>query len=151
MEKLLSLEEAAEILGVEYKTVYRLVRAGQIPAGRVGRVYRIKRSDLDFYFESTKPDGGRAVPAALRGLRCCVTGDRIVSDQGIGGFASDTGDPICEKAWRAGWRTSKPATTNGTDKHETDKPGTSPESASGRGAIAARGPRSAESNDERRT
>lgn len=109
MEKLLSISDAAEILGVEYKTVYRLVRTGEIPAGRVGRIYRIKREDLEAYFESTKSHAH--IPAALRDLRCCVTGKRIVSDLDIGGYASDTGEPISSAAWKAGCRISSDVLT----------------------------------------
>ena len=50
----LSIQEAAEHLGVEYKTVYRLVKQGEIPAGKIGRVFRIRREDLDAYFERQK-------------------------------------------------------------------------------------------------
>lgn len=54
MSKFLTLEEAAERLGVEYKTVDRFVRQGELPAGKVGRVYRIREEDLDGYFERQK-------------------------------------------------------------------------------------------------
>lgn len=109
MDKLLSLEQAAEILGVEYKTVYRLVRAGKLPAGRIGRVYRIKREDLDTYFEDSKrqlaAEANRDL-TPLENLRCCVTGKRIVSELDIGGYASDTGQPICRLAWEQGHRSA---------------------------------------------
>ena len=54
MKSYLSIQEAAENLGVEYKTVYRLVKQGEIPAGKIGRVFRIRREDLDAYFERQK-------------------------------------------------------------------------------------------------
>ncbi len=54
MNTLLSLDQVAEILGVEYKTVYKLVRKGKLPAGKVGRVYRVKSEDLNSFFESSK-------------------------------------------------------------------------------------------------
>lgn len=104
MDKLLTLEDAAEVLGVDYKTVYRLVRAGEIPAGRVGRVYRIAPNDLKAYFESTKPHS----PVALRDVRCCVTGKRIVSELDIGGYDAGAGAPICREAWDAGHRAGVP-------------------------------------------
>lgn len=112
MGELLSIEQAAEVLGVDYKTVYRLVRSGTLPSGRVGRVYRIQRADLDAYFEQSK----HAVAAEtereltpLAGRRCCITGKRIVSDLDIGGYASDTGEPICQAAWEDGHRTARGA------------------------------------------
>lgn len=112
MDQYLTIEEAAKILGVEYKTVYRLVRDGSIPAGRIGRVYRIKQSELDEFFQRSKSaetrgkgGGGRPI-VPLMGLRCCVTGKRIVSELDVGGYAHDTGEPICMAAWEAGARRS---------------------------------------------
>jgi excisionase family DNA binding protein len=104
MIKLLTLEEAAEVLGVDYKTVYRLVRSGNLVAGKIGRVYRISPDDLKAYFESTKPQK----PVALQGLRCCITGKQIVSELDIGGRDPETGEPICVEAWEAMRKTTTP-------------------------------------------
>lgn len=43
----LSTEEVIEYLQVNIRTVYRLIRAGRIPASRVGRQWRVRRADLD--------------------------------------------------------------------------------------------------------
>lgn len=104
MNKLLTIEEAAELLGVDYKTVYRLVRSGTVPAGKIGRVYRISPADLEAYFESTKPARTHEPPAALRNLRCCATGKQIVSELDIAGYDPDTNQPICREAWDRGHR-----------------------------------------------
>ncbi len=47
--KLLTVNEVADILRVSNMTVYRLVKGGQIPAIRVGKNYRIKESDVNKY------------------------------------------------------------------------------------------------------
>ncbi len=47
--KLLTVNEVANILRVSNMTVYRLVKSGQIPAIRVGKNYRIKESDVNEY------------------------------------------------------------------------------------------------------
>lgn len=47
--KLLTVNEVANILRVSNMTVYRLVKSGQIPAIRVGKNYRIKESDVNKY------------------------------------------------------------------------------------------------------
>ncbi len=47
--KLLTVNEVANILRVSNMTVYRLVKSGQIPAIRVGKNYRIKESDVNDY------------------------------------------------------------------------------------------------------
>lgn len=104
MDKLLTLEEAADLLGVDYKTVYRLVRSGDLPAGKVGRVYRIAPVDLESYFESTKPQK----PFAMRDVRCAVTGKHIVSELDIGGYHPESGKPVCQEAWDLEFAASKP-------------------------------------------
>jgi excisionase family DNA binding protein len=116
MQQLLNLEEAAEILGVDYKTVYRLVRRGDLVAGKVGRVYRVSREDLEAYFNSTKQAVASAVGrplVPLLDLRCCVTGEPILSALDIGGYSTDTGGPIKKSAWEAGRRQAAAASTNG--------------------------------------
>lgn len=47
--KLLTVNEVANILRVSNMTVYRLVKSGQIPAIRVGKNYRIKENDVSDY------------------------------------------------------------------------------------------------------
>lgn len=47
--KLLTVNEVAQILRVSNMTVYRLVKSKQIPAIRVGKNYRIKESDVEKY------------------------------------------------------------------------------------------------------
>lgn len=49
--KLLTVNEVANILRVSNMTVYRLVKSGQIPAIRVGKNYRIKESDVNDYLD----------------------------------------------------------------------------------------------------
>ncbi|MCU1437568.1 MAG: hypothetical protein JWP66_655 [Naasia sp.] len=44
--RLLSVAEAADLLGVTRLTVYRLVHAGELPALRFGPVYRIPEKSL---------------------------------------------------------------------------------------------------------
>lgn len=43
----LSLQQAAELLGVHYMTAYRYVRTGRLPATQSGGVWRVRRSNLD--------------------------------------------------------------------------------------------------------
>lgn len=53
-ERLYSLEEVAERLGVSERTVRRWVKAGDLPAYKPGREYRIKPVDLDEFLEERK-------------------------------------------------------------------------------------------------
>jgi len=97
----LTVEEAAERLGVEYKTVYRLVRGGQVPAGKVGRVYRIREEDLEEYFERQKQKIASEAQreSAADGLRCGACGRQVLSELSIGGRCEVTDQPICQACW----------------------------------------------------
>ena len=53
-ERLLTVREVAVALRVSSMTVYRLIRAGEIRALRVGHSYRIRESDVDAYLEEVR-------------------------------------------------------------------------------------------------
>jgi excisionase family DNA binding protein len=61
-ESFLTTEEVLEYLQVNLRTVYRLIKAGKIPAIRVGRQWRFRKRDIDAWLESQRPRSGR--PAA---------------------------------------------------------------------------------------
>ena len=61
---LLTVREVAESMRVSTMTVYRLIRAGSLPAIRVGKHFRIRVRDLDDYLEAQTFQGGDAWPAA---------------------------------------------------------------------------------------
>ena len=48
---LLTVAEVADVLRVSNMTVYRLIKAGDIPALRVGKNYRIRQTDLSRFLE----------------------------------------------------------------------------------------------------
>jgi excisionase family DNA binding protein len=43
------VREVAELMRVSNMTVYRLIKAGDLPAIRVGKNFRIRRSDVEGY------------------------------------------------------------------------------------------------------
>lgn len=45
----LTVGEVAAVLRVSNMTVYRLINAGEIPAVRIGRSFRLREVDLDRY------------------------------------------------------------------------------------------------------
>ena len=53
-ERLLTVREVAAALRVSTMTVYRLIRAGELRALRVGHSYRIRESDVDAYLEEVR-------------------------------------------------------------------------------------------------
>lgn len=46
---LLTVGEVAAALRVSTMTVYRLINAGEMPAARIGRSFRVRTEDLDRY------------------------------------------------------------------------------------------------------
>ena len=66
----LSTADAARILGITNRTLYRFIDEGQLTAYKFGRVIRLKESDVDVFIEASRiepgtlehlyPDTGRA-------------------------------------------------------------------------------------------
>ncbi len=48
---LMTVEQVAAYLQVHRMTVYRYIRTGRIAAVRVGRVYRVRRADLEAFLD----------------------------------------------------------------------------------------------------
>ena len=42
-----SIQQTADLLGVHYNTVYRMVRRGELEAYKVGRIIRISDEDIE--------------------------------------------------------------------------------------------------------
>lgn len=63
-EIFLTTEEVLEYLQVNLRTVYRLIKAGKIPAVRVGRQWRFRKRDIDGWLDSQRPHGDRPVSTA---------------------------------------------------------------------------------------
>ena len=51
-DKLLYVHEVATTLRVSKMTVYRMIRAGELPAMRIGRSFRIPERSLQAYYEA---------------------------------------------------------------------------------------------------
>lgn len=50
----LTLGEVLRYLRVNARTVYRLIRTGELPAIRIGRQWRIRRRDLEHWLEAQR-------------------------------------------------------------------------------------------------
>ena len=83
-ETFLTTEEVLEYLQVNLRTVYRLIKAGKIPAVRVGRQWRFRKRDIDAWLDSQRPRGG-ARPAPIAPPRPAVNAGRprilVVDDE----------------------------------------------------------------------
>ena len=74
-ETFLTTEEVLEYLQVNLRTVYRLIKAGKIPAVRVGRQWRFRKTDIDAWLNSqqTRPVPAAAAPEAAVPARQTAT------------------------------------------------------------------------------
>src|SRR3977135_196085 len=80
-ETFLTTEEVLEYLQINLRTVYRLIKAGKIPAVRVGRQWRFRKRDIDVWLDTQGPRGDRqaaappAAPVRNAGQRVLVVDD----------------------------------------------------------------------------
>ena len=56
-ERLLLVREASAFLRVSNMTLYRLIKAGELPAVRVGKNYRLRPADLESFLGRAHNDG----------------------------------------------------------------------------------------------
>jgi excisionase family DNA binding protein len=56
--RFLTVAEVAAMLRVSNMTVYRLINAGELPAVRVGKSYRLREDDIDRYLGGRYTEAG---------------------------------------------------------------------------------------------
>jgi excisionase family DNA binding protein len=54
----LSTHEAARVLGITPRTLYRFINDGDLPAYKIGRVIRLRRGEVEEFIESTRVKPG---------------------------------------------------------------------------------------------
>ena len=77
-EVFLTTEEVLEYLQVNLRTVYRLIKAGKIPAVRVGRQWRFRKRDIDAWLDSQRSGVSDASPSVPQVPRTSHTRPRIL-------------------------------------------------------------------------
>ena len=77
-EGFLTTEEVLDYLQVNLRTVYRLIKAGKIPAVRVGRQWRFRKRDIDAWLESQRPRNVRPLPAPARAQAAPAAHPRVL-------------------------------------------------------------------------
>ncbi len=92
-KEFLSLEEVADMMGVTYQLIYRLVRAGDLPAVRLGKLYRVSNKDLRAYLEKSKSTAAGGV--------CDVCGEHYASSLSLKHTCTEDGCEklICNDCW----------------------------------------------------
>jgi excisionase family DNA binding protein len=66
-ETFLTTDEVLAYLQVNLRTVYRLIKAGKIPAVRVGRQWRFRKRDIDQWLDAQKVRPAHAAVGLARG------------------------------------------------------------------------------------
>jgi len=63
VERPLTTKQAAEFLGVHFKTVEKFAREGRIPAHRIGgRILRFYETELDIWLRGTVSSASQSAP-----------------------------------------------------------------------------------------
>lgn len=75
----LSTADAANMLGITPRTLYRFINQGDLPAYRFGRVIRVKRVDVEAFTEAS-----RIQPGSLDHLSPDSAPDDTDEDAGVG-------------------------------------------------------------------
>lgn len=82
-EHFLTTEEVMDYLQVNLRTVYRLIKAGRIPAVRIGRQWRFQKKDIDAWLDANRSNTGAKparAPGDQRARVLVVDDEQIVRD-----------------------------------------------------------------------
>jgi len=80
-EHYMTTDEVLEYLQVKLRTVYRLIKIGQLPAIRLGRQWRFRRHDIDHWLSQHRPGSkgsGQSLEAAARPHILVVDDDETI-------------------------------------------------------------------------
>ena len=92
-DNMYSAEEAAQLLGLQVRTVRNYVREGRLPGIRIGKQYRIARADLEAFTAGGFAQDGlsalQAVPARSNSAEVVAEVSSVVQIDGIEPSARD--------------------------------------------------------------
>lgn len=90
--KFYSLEEVAELFGVNYQLIYKLVKTGELPSVRIGKMFRISEPQLRAYMDRQST----GLPASgVQEHICARCGRKYYSALSITGKCRICGAPLC--------------------------------------------------------
>ena len=52
--EIMTIQDVAKYLRMNEATIYRYIQEGKLPAARMGRNYRVRREDVDKFFDARK-------------------------------------------------------------------------------------------------
>ena len=91
--KFYSLEEVADLFGVNYQLVYKLVKSGELPSVRIGKVYRVSAAQLKEYMDR-QSQGSPA--SGVTEYICSNCGKKYYSALSISGQCKECSAPLCK-------------------------------------------------------
>ncbi len=78
-EEILTIEEVAKYLRVSERTVYDWAQKGEIPSGKIGTVWRFKKSEIEKWVNDRLSTGTRnSIPTNQIQIKNILSPDRIV-------------------------------------------------------------------------
>ncbi len=98
MEEILTAEQVAQILQVHPFTVLKFIKQGKLKASKLGRVYRIRKSDVDFFLdEQAKKTDQRASAKKKRNVTKETEAKKVTSLKEKRGGDQGTTEPKIKK------------------------------------------------------
>ncbi|MBQ9774491.1 MAG: excisionase family DNA-binding protein [Lentisphaeria bacterium] len=91
--KFYSLEEVAELFGVNYQLVYKLVKSGELPSVRIGKMFRVSAPQLQEYMD--RQSQGTPASGVVEHI-CGRCGKKYFSALSISGCCRECGVPLCK-------------------------------------------------------
>lgn len=107
----MKIAEAARLLGVTQRSVYRYILSGELPASKIGGLYFINRNYLQALMEArqVEPKDQEQIQqhAPLPRLKCSACYHLLAGEEDIGGECQQAGcsEIICKNCWEQGQRT----------------------------------------------
>ena len=91
--KFYSLEEVAELFGVNYQLIYKLVKTGELPSVRIGKMFRVSEMQLKEYMDRQSV----GTPASgEQSYICSRCGKKYFSALSMSGKCKECGAPLCK-------------------------------------------------------
>ncbi len=64
MDTFLTPEEIAEALKIETRTVYSWLRSGELTGSKLGRLWRVRETDFDYWVNANRSESREQQPGA---------------------------------------------------------------------------------------
>ena len=91
--KFYTLEEVAELFGVNYQLIYKLVKTGELPSVRIGKMFRVSEAQLKEYMD--RQSLGSPASGVTEHI-CGRCGKKYFSELSISGSCKVCGAPLCK-------------------------------------------------------